>query len=219
MKSYKIVGNVLASINSVVFSKTLRAFRKHSLNSIKYMGVMVAMFAILVASALPSYAWQPRTRIGQRIAARGGIIAKITGARSGAAASCAGSFSVASCGSAVRSTASCSAPAAIPVSAPEPVSAPVYLSAPDCSSGQCTPVRTTVSVVAQSAKGSLEFATRLAREGRMYHDRSYIGYENVASGASSPEDAVRMWMNSPGHRRNMPYITDIQCVNGFCVGR
>ena len=176
------------------------------MKSYKIVGVMVAMFAILVASALPSYAWQPRTRMGQRIAARGGIIAKITGVR-------------ASCGSSAASVASCSAPAAIPVCAPEPVSAPVYLSAPDCSSGQCTPVRTTVSVVAQSAKGSLEFATRLAREGRMYHDRSYIGYENVASGASSPEDAVRMWMNSPGHRRNMPYITDIQCVNGFCVGR
>jgi hypothetical protein len=105
-----------------------------------------------------------------------------------------------------------------PVSAPESPT-PVYMSAPDCSSGQCTPIRSSVQAVAHSAKGSLEFATRLATEGRMYHDRSYIGYENVASGASSPEDAVRMWMNSPGHRRNMPYITDIQCVNGFCVGR
>ena len=184
------------------------------------MGVMVAMFAILVASALPSYAWQPRTRIGQRIAARGGIIAKITGARAscGSSAAASASFGVASCGGRSVSL-SCTGSVSVPASAPEPVSAPVYLSAPDCSSGQCTPVRTTVSVVAQSAKGSLEFATRLAREGRMYHDRSYIGYENVASGASSPEDAVRMWMNSPGHRRNMPYITDIQCVNGYCVGR
>lgn len=198
MKNYKIVGNVLASINSV--------------NSIKYMGITLAAIAILGFSALPSYAWQPRTRVGARIAARGGIIAKITSAR----ASC-GSSAAASCGSSV--VASCSAPAAIPVSAPEPVSAPVYLSAPDCSSGQCTPIRTVVGAVAQSAKGSLEFATRLAREGRMYHDRSYIGYENVASGASSPADAVRMWMKSPPHRRNMPYITDIQCVNGFCVGR
>jgi hypothetical protein len=193
------------------------------MKSYKITGITLAALAILGFSAVPSYAWQPRTRVGQRIAARGGILSKIMNPR----ASCgsAASFGVASCGGRSVVVESCAgsavAPTSVPVSAPAPMSTPepVYMSAPDCSSGQCTPIRTVIGAAAHSAKGSLEFATRLAREGRMYHDRSYIGYENVASGASSPEDAVRMWMNSPGHRRNMPYITDIQCVNGFCVGR
>jgi hypothetical protein len=216
------------------------------MKSYKITGITLAALAILGFSAVPSYAWQPRTRVGQRIAARGGILSKIGSARascgSSAAASCGGSaasFSVATCGSTSLSCAGSevfskttngsfmqtpvSVPTSAPVSAPAPVymtaPEPVYMSAPDCSSGQCTPIRSSVQAVAHSAKGSIEFATRLAREGRMYHDRSYIGYENVASGASSPEDAVRMWMRSPGHRRNMPYITDIQCVNGYCVGR
>ena len=208
------------------------------MKSYKIVGIVLAMVAILCVSAVPSFAWQPRTRVGQRIAARGGILSRIGSAR----ASCgsAASFGVASCGGRSFAVASCagsevfsktttvsfmqtpvSLSTSAPVSAPAPMSTPepVYMSAPDCSSGQCTPIRTVIGAAAHSAKGSLEFATRLAREGRMYHDRSYIGYENVASGASSPEDAVRMWMNSPGHRRNMPYITDIQCVNGYCVGR
>jgi len=201
----------------------------------KIVGVMVAMFAILVASAIPSYAWQPRTRIGERIQARGGILSKIMTPRascgSSATASCAGStakFTVSSCGGSVASCGgrSAAAPATVVTeSAPTPIylsvptSEPVFMSAPDCANGYCTPIRTVVGAVASSAKGSLQFAQQLAREGRMYHDRSYIGYENVASGASSPEDAVRMWMKSPPHRRNMPFITDIQCVNGFCVGR
>jgi hypothetical protein len=198
------------------------------MKSYKITGITLAALAILGFSAVPSYAWQPRTRVGQRIAARGGILSKIMNPRAscGSAASCAGSaasFSVASCGGKSVVVESCAGSAAAltsaPVSAPMSTPEPVYMSAPDCSSGQCTPIRTVIGAAAHSAKGSLEFATRLAREGRMYHDRSYIGYENVASGASSPEDAVRMWMNSPGHRRNMPYITDIQCVNGFCVGR
>lgn len=213
------------------------------MKSYKIVGIMVAMFAILVASAIPSYAWQPRTRLGERISTRGGILSKIGMSRascgSSAAASCSGAakFTVSSCGGSAaascsgRSAATPSCAASVPTtaSAPTPMylavptSEPVFLSAPDCSNGYCTPVRNVVGAavqaVAQSAKGSLQFAQQLAREGRMYHDSSYIGYENVASGASSPADAVRMWMNSPGHRRNMPYITDIQCVNGFCVGR
>lgn len=175
------------------------------MKSYKIVGVMVAMFAILVASAIPSYAWQPRTRlnvfrntcggstkhtVGERIQARGGILSKILYSKASCGASVAGTPScsgsmVASCGSSVASYVG---------SAPTPV----YVSSP---------------------KGSAEFAAKLASEGRMYHDRSYIGYENVSSGTSSPEDAVRMWQNSPPHRRNLPFITDIQCVNGFCVGR
>lgn len=220
MKSYKIVGAVLASINSV--------------NSFKYLGIMVAMFAILVASAIPSYAWQPRTRVGTRIQARGGILSKImySKASCGASvaatpscsgsmvASCSGSMTTPSCGSAVASYAG-SAPTPVYLAVP---TAEMESSAPtDCNNGYCTPVRNVVGAVAQgvtrSAKGSLQFAQQLAREGRMYHDRSYIGYENVASGATSPEDAIRMWQNSPPHRRNLPFITDIQCANGFCVGR
>lgn len=210
------------------------------MKSYKIVGIMVAMFAILVASAIPSYAWQPRTRLGERISTRGGILSKITGARSGAAASCSGvaKFTVSSCGDNAaascsgKSTAAPSCATSVPTTASAPT--PVYLAVPtavymespvptDCSNGYCTPVRNVVGAavqtVAQSAKGSLQFAQQLAREGRMYHDRSYVGYENVASGASSPADAIRMWQNSPPHRRNLPYITDIQCVNGFCVGR
>jgi len=227
----------------------------------KIVGVMVAMFAILVASAIPSYAERfPRARkvacgVRSAMARVAAAPARVRAKFSTASVSCSGSLSTPSCsGAAVASCsdsvascsgvkASCSAPTTVVTeSAPTPIylavptSEPVFLSAPNCADGKCflTPVRSTVQAVAQgvfsktsdasfsqtrSAKGSLQFAQQLAREGRMYHDSSYIGYENVASGASSPADAVRMWMNSPGHRRNMPYITDIQCVNGFCVGR
>jgi len=220
----------------------------------KIVGVMVAMFAILVASAIPSYAERfPRVRkvacgVRSAMARVAAAPARVRAKFSTASVSCSGSLSAPSCsGAAVASCsgvkASCSAPTTVVTeSAPTPIylavptSEPVFLSAPNCADGKCflTPVRSTVQAVAQgvfsktsdasfsqtrSAKGSLQFAQKLAREGRMYHDSSYIGYENVASGASSPADAVRMWMNSPGHRRNMPYITDIQCVNGFCVGR
>jgi len=220
----------------------------------KIVGVMVAMFAILVASAIPSYAERfPRVRkvacgVRSAMARVAAAPARVRAKFSTASVSCSGSLSTPSCsGAAVASCsgvkASCSAPTTVVTeSAPTPIylavptSEPVFLSAPNCADGKCflTPVRSTVQAVAQgvfsktsdasfsqtrSAKGSLQFAQQLAREGRMYHDSSYIGYENVASGASSPADAVRMWMNSPGHRRNMPYITDIQCVNGFCVGR
>jgi hypothetical protein len=194
MKSYKIVGDVIAVINSV--------------NTIKYLGVAFAALAVLFASAIPSYAWQPRTRVGAHIQARGGILSKIMAPR----ASCGASFSVATCGSTVAApTTSCSG----------------SMAAPSCSGSVASCAGSTVSYVGSapapvyvsSPKGSAEFAAKLAREGRMYHDRSYIGYENVASGASSPEDAVRMWQKSPPHRRNLPFITDIQCANGFCVGR
>lgn len=209
------------------------------MKSYKIVGVMVAMFAIFVASAIPSYAWQPRTRLGERISTRGGILSKITGTRASCGSSAAATkFTVSSCGGSAaascsgRSTAAPSCAASVPTTASAPT--PVYLAVPTavymespvptyCSNGYCTPVRNVVGAavqtVVQSAKGSLQFAQQLAREGRMYHDRSYVGYENVASGASSPADAIRMWQNSPPHRRNLPYITDIQCVNGFCVGR
>lgn len=217
----------------------------------KIVGVMVAMFAILVASAIPSYAERfPRARkvacgVRSAMARVAAAPARVRAKFSTASVSCSGSLSAPSCSGSVASCSgvkvSCSAPATVVTeSAPTPIylssPEPVFLSAPNCADGKCflTPVRSTVQAVAQgvfsktsdasfsqtrSAKGSLQFAQQLAREGRMYHDSSYIGYENVASGASSPADAVRMWMNSPPHRRNMPYITDIQCVNGFCVGR
>lgn len=39
---------------------------------------------------------------------------------------------------------------------------------------------------------------------------SYVG-ENISAGATSPEDALRRWMNSPGHRANIlrPEYTEI----------
>lgn len=41
-----------------------------------------------------------------------------------------------------------------------------------------------------------------ASRGRMYHSR--MGYaENVAYGQTTPQEVVRTWMNSPGHRRNI----------------
>lgn len=202
------------------------------MKSYKIVGVMVAMFAILVASAIPSYAWQPRTRLGERIQARGGILSKIGAVRASCGSSAAAKFTVSSCGGTAASCSGRSAAPSCAASVPTTASAPtpVYLAVPtaiymespvptDCANGYCTPVRNVVGAVAQSAKGSLQFAQQLASQGRLYHDRSYIGYENVASGASSPADAIRMWQKSPPHRRNLPYITDIQCVNGFCVGR
>ncbi len=213
------------------------------MKSYKIVGIAFAALAVLFASAIPSYAWQPRTRLNvfrntcgnstkhtldARIQARGGILSKIGAVRASCGSSAATKFTVSSCGGTAascngRSAApSCAASVPTTASAPTPVPTTVYMefAAPtDCNKGYCTPVRNVIGAVAQSAKGSLQFAQQLASEGRMYHDRSYIGYENVASGASSPEDAVRMWQNSPPHRRNLPFITDIQCVNGFCVGR
>jgi uncharacterized protein YkwD len=41
-----------------------------------------------------------------------------------------------------------------------------------------------------------------ASRGRMYHSR--MGYrENVAYGQQSPQEVVRTWMNSSGHRKNI----------------
>lgn len=177
------------------------------MKSYKIISVMIAAVAVLFASAIPSYAWQPRTRIGERIQARGGILTKIRAAR-------------ASCGTSVAAT--MSAPVAAPSCSGSMVAS--YggsMAAPSCSGSTVSYVGSapTPVYVSTSPKGSAEFAAQLASEGRMHHDRSYIGYENVASGASSPEEAIQMWQKSPPHRRNLPFITDIQCANGFCVGR
>lgn len=44
-------------------------------------------------------------------------------------------------------------------------------------------------------------ANRMAREMRMYHSGKVA--ENVAVGAATAEDAVVVWLNSPGHRANI----------------
>jgi hypothetical protein len=224
MKTYKIVGIAFAAL-AVLFASAIPSYAERFPRARKVAcGVRSAMARVAAAPA------------------------RVRAKFSTAFVSCSGSLSAPSCsGAAVASCsgvkASCSAPATVvteaaptPIYLAVPTSEPVFLSAPNCADGKCflTPVRSTVQAVAsgvfsktsdasfsqtRSAKGSLQFAQQLAREGRMYHDSSYIGYENVASGASSPEDAVRMWQNSPPHRRNLPFITDIQCVNGFCVGR
>lgn len=41
-----------------------------------------------------------------------------------------------------------------------------------------------------------------ARQRRMYHSGNGYG-ENVAYGQRDPEDVMRAWMHSPGHRRNI----------------
>jgi uncharacterized protein YkwD len=49
-----------------------------------------------------------------------------------------------------------------------------------------------------------------ASRSRMYHSK--MGYrENVAMGQRTPNEVVRVWMNSPGHRRNImsPSISTI----------
>lgn len=45
-------------------------------------------------------------------------------------------------------------------------------------------------------------ANRMAREMRMYHSGDKVA-ENVAVGASTADDAVVVWLNSPGHRANI----------------
>lgn len=71
--------------------------------------------------------------------------------------------------------------------------------------------------------GSEAWSRQMAYTGRFIHDRSYNGRENIAKGVSTPEQAVRIWRTSPGHRRNLPYLSDIKCVQGpfgtYCTGR
>lgn len=66
-----------------------------------------------------------------------------------------------------------------------------------------------------------EFAAELAANGGLYHDPAYNGRENVyrSSGVATQADAIRAWQRSPGHRTNLPYIRNIVCVGGVCVGR
>lgn len=66
-----------------------------------------------------------------------------------------------------------------------------------------------------------QFAKTLDNSRGIFHDSSYVGRENVykSSGVATKADAVRAWMNSPGHRANMPYIRNIVCTGGTCVGR
>lgn len=66
-----------------------------------------------------------------------------------------------------------------------------------------------------------QFAAELAANGGLYHDPSYNGRENVyrSSGVATEADAIRAWQRSPGHRANLPYIRNIVCVGGVCVGR
>jgi uncharacterized protein YkwD len=49
-----------------------------------------------------------------------------------------------------------------------------------------------------------------ASRGRMYHSRMGHG-ENVAYGQRTPQEVMRAWMTSPGHRRNIlnPRYTQI----------
>lgn len=44
-----------------------------------------------------------------------------------------------------------------------------------------------------------QMVERVRAEGYQY---SLVG-ENISAGNSTPEDAVRRWMNSPGHRDNI----------------
>lgn len=45
-------------------------------------------------------------------------------------------------------------------------------------------------------------ANRMAREMRMHHSSDKVA-ENVASGVATADDAVVVWLNSPGHRANI----------------
>jgi uncharacterized protein YkwD len=52
---------------------------------------------------------------------------------------------------------------------------------------------------------------------RMYHSR--MGYaENVAYGQTTPQEVVRTWMNSPGHRRNILSPSRSQIGVGLAYG-
>jgi uncharacterized protein YkwD len=56
-----------------------------------------------------------------------------------------------------------------------------------------------------------------ASRGRMYHSR--MGYaENVAYGQTTPQEVVRTWMNSPGHRRNILAANRSQIGVGLAYG-
>ena len=51
-----------------------------------------------------------------------------------------------------------------------------------------------------------ERADNMASEGALYHTKGPA--ENVGFGFDSPDDAIKGWMNSPGHRDN---ITNREC--------
>jgi uncharacterized protein YkwD len=53
-------------------------------------------------------------------------------------------------------------------------------------------------------------ARKMAKEERMFHSDKNV-HENVAIGKMSVKDVVQMWMNSPGHRKNIlnPSLTKI----------
>lgn len=70
-------------------------------------------------------------------------------------------------------------------------------------------------------KYAQEWAEHMASRGRMYHssmrDIMRLGFsmagENIAYGQKSPEEVMRVWMNSPGHRSNIlsSRYSDIGC--------
>ena len=53
--------------------------------------------------------------------------------------------------------------------------------------------------LAHSGSDGAELAARLDRADYVYAAAA----ENLASGAATPEEAVRLWMGSPGHRQNI----------------
>ena len=55
-----------------------------------------------------------------------------------------------------------------------------------------------------------DFFSHTGSDGSSFSDRnrevgyvSNIGAENIAAGSSTPEDVVRLWINSPGHNANL----------------
>lgn len=98
--------------------------------------------------------------------------------------------------------ASCGAPAAAPCAA-------CTVSEPSGNSGKFV-----------SDTGAAQYAAQLNHTA-FVHDRSYNGPEVIfrSSGVATQDQAMVAWQNSPGHRKLLPRITDIQCVGGNCVGR
>jgi hypothetical protein len=63
--------------------------------------------------------------------------------------------------------------------------------------------RSVLSVSPRLQENCRSWAGTMARQRRMYHSNMSFSGENVAWNQRGPEEVVRVWMNSPGHRANI----------------
>ena len=70
-------------------------------------------------------------------------------------------------------------------------------------------------------RGTAAYAASMQRSRVFQHDRAYRGVEVIfwSSGPATPEQAMAVWRNSPGHAALLPRVRVVRCVGNYCVGR